>query len=60
MMDVLMVSGDVPGGAGGDPGRDRTHAVREDPGAALQTDLQMCVQPALPGVVWEECMRCGG
>lgn len=44
-----MVAGDVPGRAGGDPGRDRAHAVREDPGAAVQADLQMCLQPSLSG-----------
>ena len=42
-------AGDVSRGAGGDPGRHRTNTVRQDPGAALQTDLQMCLQPTLPG-----------
>lgn len=42
-------AGDVSRGAGGNPGRHRANAVRQDPGAALQTDLQMCLQPTLPG-----------
>ena len=42
-------AGDVSRGAGGDPGRHRTNTVRQDPGATLQTDLQMCLQPTLPG-----------
>lgn len=42
-------AGDVSRGAGGDSGRHRTHTVRQDPGAAFQTDLQMCLQPTFPG-----------
>lgn len=42
-------AGDVSRGAGGNLGRHRTNTVRQDPGAALQTDLQMCLQPTLPG-----------
>lgn len=42
-------AGDVSRRIGGNPGRHRTNTVRQDPGAALQTDLQMCLQPTLPG-----------
>lgn len=45
-------AGDVSRGAGGDSGRHRTHTVRKDPGAAFQTDLQMCLQPTFPGQWW--------
>lgn len=45
-------AGDVSRGAGGDSGRHRTHTVRQDPGAAFQTDLQMCLQPTFPGQRW--------
>lgn len=42
-------SGDVSGRAGGNSGCDRAHTVCKDPGAAIQTDLQMRFQPTFPG-----------
>ena len=41
--------GDVLGGDRGNPGRDRAGTVCQDPGAALQADRQVCLQPPLPG-----------
>ena len=42
--------GDVSGRDGGDSGCYRALAVREDPGAPLQTGGPLCVQPPLPGM----------
>ena len=41
--------GDVPGGNRGDPGRDRAVSVHQGPGATLQTDRSLYLQPSLPG-----------
>lgn len=46
---VSVYSGDVPWGDRGDPGRDRAVSVHPSPGAALQTDRSLYLQPSLPG-----------
>lgn len=46
---VCLHSGDVPGGDRGDPGCDRAVSVHPDPGASLQTDRSLYLQPSLPG-----------
>lgn len=49
LLSPHLCAGNVSRGAGGNSGCHRTNTVRQDPGASIQTDLQMCVQPTLPG-----------
>lgn len=47
--DVQPEGGDVPRGDRGGAGRHRAVAVHSDPGAAVQADREMRLQPTLPG-----------